>query len=376
VSWLRRFARYCQSCKLDQRAELTQLGVKQFAQWWRSQGSKRRGHLNITIKFSHCALHAWAAALLMLGESMPNWRSPRAAPAFPPKFQPFADYLRALRGNSGRTIRIRLRMITAFEEYRRSHGGADTSISLAEIDSYITFCRRNSSRRTVASICSAIRAYLRFLHITREMDVDLSASVLAPTVRPAEHPYRGLPWADVQKILQAVDRTKSMGRRDYALLLMMSTYGLGAGEAISLRLDDVDWRAGIIHAVRKKTGVEILLPLLPAVARALADYLLHGRPSHAIDRELFLGARSPFARLSGAGAVWNILHAAARRAGVKAAFLGTHVLRHAHASRELDLGTPVKVVGDILGHSNSESTSVYARVASERLREVSLPVPT
>jgi integrase/recombinase XerD len=375
VSWLRRFALYCQSCDLDQRTELTQLGARRFAHWWRSKGSRRHGRLNVTARLSHSALHAVAFALAALGESMPQW-SPPKGPPIPDRFQAFADYLRAVRGNGDHTIRMKIRILTAFECYRQFLDRADSPISLTDIDSYITSCRRRFSRKTVVLTCSAIRAYLRFLHVTRKMNVDLSASVLAPTVRPAERPYRGLPWTDVQKILHAVNRTHSMGRRDYALLLMMSVYGLGAGEVIRLRLDDVNWQMGTIHVVRAKTGAEYFLPLLPAVARSLADYLMRGRPPHAIDREIFLGVRSPFARLGAATAVGQILHKAAQRAGVTAPFLGTHVLRHAHATMELDLGAPLKVIGDILGHRNPESTSVYARVASEHLREISMPVPT
>ena len=207
------------------------------------------------------------------------------------------------------------------------------------------------------------------------MDADLAASVMAPIVRPAERPYRALPWSDVQKILRAVDRTKPKGRRDYALLLMMSLYGFGAGEVIRLRLDHVDWRACTIHVRRPKTGVEFQLPLLPAVARALGDYLTRARPPLTSARDLFVAMRTPFKGLSDSAAVRHILHEAVHRAGVTAPFLGTHVLRHTHACRHLELGTPPKIIGDILGHRDPESTSAYLRVASERLREVSLPVP-
>jgi site-specific recombinase XerD len=74
--------------------------------------------------------------------------------------------------------------------------------------------------------------------------------------------------------------------------------------------------------------------------------------------------------------VRHILHKHARVAGVSAPYLGSHVLRHTHACRELELGVPPKVIGDILGHRRPESTSAYLRVATERLREVALALPT
>lgn len=306
---------------------------------------------------------------------MPQWHLSRA-PIFDARLQPFADYLDTVRGDRTETIYRTLRMLTAFERHRQRHRRAGRHIQLSEIDDYITSCRRRFSKHTILAICSAIRAYLRFLHVTGEIDTDLAASVIAPTIRRPDRPYPVLPWTDVQRILRAIDRRQPQGRRDYALLLMMSVYGLGAGEVIRLRLDDVDWRASTIRVVRPKTGVEFLLPLLPAVGHALADYLSHGRPAHALGRELFVTTRTPFSRFSASSAVRRILHKAARRAGVSAPFLGTHVLRHTYASRQLGLGTPIKVIGDVLGHQDPKSTSVYTRVSSDALRELSLPVPT
>jgi integrase/recombinase XerD len=381
--WIHKFAQYCQRYELDQCSELTQLGANKFARWWRSRKSdrhgrllkRRHGQLQGSIKESRAALHAWSTALSMLGEQVPLWQPTKASPDMYASYQDFVDYLTAVRGNSEKTIRTRLADLTAFEIYRQSHGRGSAPISLSDIDDYITLCRRRLSRATVVIICSTIRMYLRFLHVTGKIDTNLAASVIAPSVRSAERPYRGLPWEHVQRILRAVDRRQPKGRRDYALLLMMSVYGFGVGEVTRLRLDDVDWRVCTIHVVRPKTGVKYLLPLLPAVARALSAYLLHGRPKQAIARELFLGTRVPFERLT-KGTVWQILNDAAQHAGVTSSAIGTHVLRHTHATRELELGASVKIIGDILGHRNPESTSVYARVVSERLREVSLPVPT
>ncbi|MGH7121321.1 MAG: site-specific integrase [Acetobacteraceae bacterium] len=311
----------------------------------------------------------------MLGESMPPWDSPRAAPTVDHRFQSFAEYLREVRGNPPQTIHKKLAELTAFDRYRRRGSAADQPVHLSQIDAYIVACRRRFARRTVASICSTIRGYLRFLHASGAMDTDLAASVMAPIVRTAEQPHRALPWVDVQRILHAVDRTTAKGRRDYALLLMMSVYGLGAGEVIRISLEDIDWQAATIRIRRPKNGVIFQLPLLPAVARALVDYLKHGRPAYTPARYLFVTVRVPFERLACSTTVRWILHAAAHRAGVTAAFLGTHALRHTHACRQLELGTPPKIIGDILGHRDPESTSAYLRVTSERLRKLSLPLP-
>ena len=129
---------------------------------------------------------------------------------------------------------------------------------------------------------------------------------------------------------------------------MMSVYGLGAGETIRILLEDIQWRSEKVRIVRPKTGVEILLPLLPAVAEALVDNLKNGRPVDAQTRHLFASVNSPYDALKCSGAIRHILVQHAHAAGIKVPYLGSHALRHSHACRQMEIGTPMKVVGDIL----------------------------
>jgi len=154
----------------------------------------------------------------------------------------------------------------------------------------------------------------------------------------------------------------------------MAAYGVGAAELCALRLEDVDWSARVLRVCRAKTGVQIQLPLIPSVARALAAYLRHERPQHAIAREVFVAARLPHRALSG-GAVRHIVRKHARSVGITEPILGAHVLRHSHATRQIDLGASPKIVSDILGHRDPSSISAYVRVATKRLRSVALAVP-
>ena len=220
-----------------------------------------------------------------------------------------------------------------------------------------------------------MRAFLQFLHATGRLRHDLAASVVAPLVRAAEHPPRALAWDDVRRILRAADCSSPTGRRDHALLLVMATYGMGAGEVLGLRLDDIDWRAKTVRVVRPKTRAATMLPLLPEVARVIAAYVRHARSPLAPTRALFVSAQLPHAALSSASAVRYVLRKYARKAGVAGPFLGSHALRHSHACRQVDRGAHPKVLADILGHRRPESTSAYVRVAIERLRDLALPVP-
>jgi integrase len=373
LRWVRRFKVYCRAQALEEVSQLTLAGVGVFATWY----AKKRGiDRALAFEGARSALRAWALALDVLGYAIPRWE-PASAPRSLscPLLEAFADHLAEQRGNPAVTRNKKVAYIAGFLAFLRDQRRSVTQLNLADIDAFIIRCRQHYARTTVADIGSSLRGFLRFLHATGRLAENLAPSVMVPVVRQGERPVRALPWQAVRRILHAIDRSTVAGRRDYALLLLMSVYGLGAGEVIRLRLDDIDWHAAIMHITRPKTGVEIQLPLLPAVARVLVSYLRHGRPQHAGTRHLFLTLRAPHGPLTASSAVRHIIHKHARAAGVSAPYLGSHVLRHTHACRELEQGVPPKVIGDILGHRRPESTSAYLRVATERLREVALPLP-
>lgn len=225
-------------------------------------------------------------------------------------------------------------------------------------------------------MCSTLRALLSFLHLTGRVRTDLAPLVVSPRVRRADRPSRALPWSDVRRILRAIDVSEGLGARDYAMFLMMATYGMGAGEIRDLKLEDIDWVARTLRVRRPKTGTHTVLPLLDPIARALARYVRGSRPVHASTRNVFVSQRMPHAKLSASSVIWHRLALYAGLAGVRAEFLGTHVFRHTHATRQIESGATAKVVGDILGHRRPESTSVYVRSAIRGLRAIALPVPT
>jgi integrase len=283
--------------------------------------------------------------------------------------------MRCERGCAARTIAAQRFYLEHLLQFLRRRRRPVQRLRLIDIDALLIERRSQWSIRTRADLCTTVRGFLRFLHVTGRVKADLSGAVLSPRVRRDTCPPRALPWPVVQRILRGIERTTPVGRRDYALLLMMSVYGCGAGEIIRLALADIDWRAGTVYLRRPKTGVHIQLPLLPAVASALSDYLCHARPVHAPTRAVFVRMKPPHVALAASSAVRHILCRWAARAQVRAAFLGSHALRHAHACRQMELGTRPKLIGDILGHRDPQSTGAYLRVASGKLRALALPVP-
>jgi len=372
--WILRFKVYCHARQLDEKEQLTLAGVAMFARWYaRLHDIKEK----TAFSSARSALRTWALARQTLGESLPPWMVVQDAQrSRSPLIREFAEHLHLHRGNPASTIRKKITHVAQFLAFLRDQGRRPRQLRLQDIDAFVDTCRKRYARTTVADICSSLRAFMRFLRMSGRISADLAPCILAPIVRCHERPHRALSWDAVQRILRAVDRRSACGRRDYALLLLMSTYGLGAGEVIRLTLEDIDWRSATLHVVRPKTHVEFVLPLLPAVARALVSYLRHGRPRHARTRHVFVTMRAPYKPLACAVSIRHILHTHAHRAGVTAPYLGTHVLRHTHACRQMELGAQPKVIGDILGHRDPDSTSAYLRVATERLRDLALPVPS
>lgn len=249
-------------------------------------------------------------------------------------------------------------------------------MALTDIDAFLIGCAGRYARSTVADIAGSVRCFARFLLATGHISIELAESVVSPVQPKFERPRRALPWVDVRRLLRAVDTSSAQGLRDYALLLMMSTYGFGAGEVICLQLQDIDWNAATLKILRPKTGMAFTLPLLPAVAKALWLYLRDSRPPKTPTRHVFVRMKMPFAPLSTSSAVRHIVIKHAKAAGLNAPYLGSHVLRHSNAVRQVNLGIRPQVLSDLLGHRDPESISAYVRIATETLRDVSLPVPT
>jgi site-specific recombinase XerD len=376
LDWIKRFRAYCGERRLDERTELTLEGSRRFIAWY----ARRRGldpGAGGSCSNASAALLSLSRAYQVLCLDPPLWTAAAARrPAASPLLRAFEAHLLDQRGNAQSTVRLMLTQVAQLLIYLSERGVRWRTMKLTDVDAFLVACSGCYARATTANIACSVRAFMRFLLATGRSKTDLSASVVAPVLRKHEQPRRALPWEDVQRLLRAVDRSSAIGLRDHAILLLMSTYGLGAGEVIRLSLDDIGWTSATLNVVRPKTGVAFTLPLLPALARVLARYVRDGRPQHTPTRHLFIRMEMPFGPLGGATAVCHILHKHAKAAGLHTPSLGSHVLRHSHASRQIDLGARPRVVSDILGHSDSESISAYVRIATERLREVSLPLPS
>ena len=372
LQWIKRFRVYCARRALDERAELTLNGAGRFIACY----AQLRRLDPRRIRCARGALQALSRVYHVMGPTLPAWQPPKPIPLPATMLlREYADHLARHRGNPETTVHKKLAHIGKFSEHLAASDKAWATLALTDIDAFLIGCTERYARSTVADIAGSIRCFARFLLATGRISVELAESVISPMQAKFERPRRALPWKDVQRLIRSVDISSSGGLRDHALLLLMSIYGFGAGEVIRLQLQDIDWTAATLKVTRPKTGVAFTLPLLPAAAKALALYLRDSRPPKTPTRHVFVRMSMPFNPLTSSSAVRHIVvkHAAAAR--LNAPYLGSHVLRHSNAARQVDLGIRPQVLSDLLGHRDPESISAYVRIATETLRDVSLPVP-
>ena len=233
-------------------------------------------------------------------------------------------------------------------------------------------CR--AGRRGIAwakSFVSGLRSLLVFLHVTGRVGVPLVDSVPSVASWRLSGLPRGLEREQVLALLASCDRGTPAGRRDHAILMLLSRLGLRACEISGLSLDDIDWRAGdlVIHG---KGGQLDRLPLPHDVGEALADHLLGERDGRGSRREVFLRAFAPRGPMR-PSSIGDVVGNACVRVGIPRA--GTHRLRHTLASELLAAGAPLTEIAPVLRHTNLSSTAIYAKVDRTALRALSRPWP-
>ena len=244
-------------------------------------------------------------------------------------------------------------------------------LTAADVSAFVLAeCRRRSYRMSSALV-STLRGLLRFLFLEGLTPNDLTGAVPGVAKWRAGSLPKALPADHVALLLASCDRTTAVGRRDFAILAVLSRLGLRACEVARLELSDIDWRGELV--VRGKQDRHERLPLPVDVGDALVDYLRHGRPRRE-DPRLFLKARAPFGPLTGgAGAIGMLVRSACSRAGLDP--VGVHRLRHTVATDVLRAGAPLEEVASLLRHRRHATTVLYAKVDRERLRELARPWP-
>lgn len=308
---------------------------------------------------------------LILPEFEGRGRSAKRATPFHEQVPGFFPYLRLERGLQESSIRHYVHYLHRFEVYL-DRIGLERLLDLTPLalSAFVIESATNLSKTSMTGLCSTLRVFLRYLHQQNLTERDLSPAIESPRrYRMAEIP-RSITWDEVSRMLDAVDRRSALGKRDYAILLLLVTYGLRGCEVAALRLDDIDWKRERLLVPERKAGHTTAYPLAAVVGEAVLDYLQHGRPE-TTDRHLFLRALAPTQPLTSAGISCRAnryLH----KVGIEVPRPGSHTLRHTCVQRLVDADFSFKTIGDYVGHASPDSTQIYTKVAVEALREVAL----
>lgn len=242
-------------------------------------------------------------------------------------------------------------------------------VAAAEVSTFVLREARRRSVRSAETVVYALRALLRFLHVHGWITEPLAEAVPSVARRREDLP-RALPPERVKLLLDSCDRTLPTGRRDWAILLLLSRLGLRRCEVAALCLDDVDWRAGEIVVHGKGSRID-RLPLPCDIGEAIVEYLRDGRP-RVRDRALFINACAPLCGVS-RGCVTDVVIRACQRAGI--ALVGPHRLRHSAATELLRHGAGLAEIGQVLRHQDQTTTALYAKVDRAALSPLALPWP-
>ena len=272
------------------------------------------------------------------------------------------------------TLHGRMREIAVFVDFL---GSRDITIldqmQPTDLSAFVT-SRHRLKRKTVARIVSDVRSFLQFLLLRGSLQRDLSH--VLPKIRVPQDAAIPSVWDPelVVRLLNVVDRSSPVGKRDYAILLLACRLGLRVGDIRTLRLDDLKWDAATIEITQSKTRAPLCLPLTEEVGEALIDYLKSGRPQ-TDHREVFLTLTPPFLPFTDTDNLHRIVTRWKDLAGIhfrSKQRYGLHSLRHTLATKLLREQTPFHVISEILGHATTASTLIYAKADVEALRSAAL----
>jgi len=274
------------------------------------------------------------------------------------------------------TLQVRSHSITPFLQWLGPEATPEglSRLTAQRIEAFFLSYAQSLGRSARRSMQSALRTFLRFCLHQGYIQQPLDRAI--PTLRTyklATVP-RGLSDPQAQQVLRGINRNSHAGRRDYAILQLLYTYGVRGGQVRALRLEDIDWTQNQILFQTAKQGKDSRLPLTAKVGENLLDYLQNSRPPYPYPH-VFLTCRAPYHPLAHSSLLSTIVERHLRTAGLELPSKGAHAFRHGFATRMLQQGHSLKAIADVLGHRHLSTTFIYTKVDFNALKQVALQWP-
>lgn len=247
-------------------------------------------------------------------------------------------------------------------------------IEASDILSYIQQMDPHTSAKKHVSL-NILRIFFRYLYEHHVLSVDYSSIIPKDNYKKQSKLPSTYTDAEIDSLLKAIDRANPRGKRDYAILLLVTRLGLRASDVCELSFENILWARNIIVFNQHKTGKTLELPLLPEIGNAIIDYLKYARPVSELSH-CFIHVRPPYERLHTSD-LGNMVRRYITLAGINYSNKkhGPHAFRHCFASALLKEKVPLPVISEVLGHKNTDSTMLYLRIDSLSLRQCALEVP-
>ena len=285
----------------------------------------------------------------------------------------YTSYLLHQRGMSQGTINHCRRYMRYFLSFRFGETLGDlNAITPEDIMDY--FRRSRTKPNRIKPVPSPLRNLFKFLFWSGKTRRNLATSIPRIPKPPPNLLPRSLGPEEILRVLNTISRLTAIGRRNYAMLLLMARLGLRSTEVLAIQLEDIDWRSGEI-LIRGKGKRHDRMPLPSDVGEAIVDYIQNGRAGTS--RTLFVTRRAPCLPFNNHQIVGTVLHQALKKAGLNPPqkYVGSHLLRHSLAMDMLRKGVSLPEIGDVLRHRSKSTTTLYAKYDIDALRSIAQPWP-
>jgi len=333
---------------------------------------RRRGTLEGHVRRVRSSINRFLDYLRVSGLFDPSSRQEIYQPVLDAYLKWMRHYQHASQGTLGVRCHSTLRFLEWLGPEATPQGLAKLTVEKIE-DFFISYAQ-SMGRSARRSMQSALRTFLRFCLHNGYIEQSLEYAV--PTLRTyklATVPC-GLSDTQAQQVLRCMNRNSHVGRRDYAIVQLLYTYGVRGGQVRALRLQDINWEQNQILFKALKHGKDSRLPLSPEVGESLLDYLQKSRPSYSYPH-IFLTSRAPYHPLPHSSSLSAIVERRIRAAGIEIPNSGAHAFRHCFATRMLHKGHSLKAIADVLGHRHLGTTFIYTKVDFNTLKQVALQWP-
>lgn len=287
----------------------------------------------------------------------------------------YEEYLESVAGLASITRQARCRYGRELIIWLKNHLAKDIDqLALNDLAAYVYQRSSKLAPASVTAMVSALGCFVTYLSSREHCTIPLPIYIPRPKPVYVVPAYKELSVAEMETVLQSIDRETAIGKRDYAIVRCLIDWGLRTCDTARLSLDGIDWRHRVVTLEPGKNRRQLRLPMTDKLFDAFVDYIKTGRPA-TTERTLFVYHRAPVGYAITPSTVRGAMRRGFARAGIDPSRRQLHRFRHTMATRLLKSGASIKSIADVLGHQSYEASNRYTHVDIDSLRTIAMPWP-